>query len=153
MQPDLRLFRPDAIVGLLAWLRLAAALTMAAVLLILGTRLALPHWPWVIPIGLLGFNCLLWLRGRRHDVGSTELALHLLVDSSALWLLFWATGGATNPFVSLLLVPVALAAVSLGATQAISVSLLCVLGYTALLARYLFEAAHPRGMSWVLSDM
>ncbi|GAA5218301.1 HAMP domain-containing sensor histidine kinase [Corallincola platygyrae] len=58
-----------------------------------------------------------------------QLAMDLLLLSA--WL--WFSGGATNAFVSLLLLPVALAAVSLPRNAIVVLSLLALTGYSVLL--------------------
>lgn len=143
MQSLFNIFRPDALVALLAVLRLAAALVMLGVLAVVQQQFALSNWLWLLPLGLLAFNGVLWRRGQWRDASSTEIATHLSFDTVALFLMFWLSGGATNPFVSLFLLPVALSAVSLALTQAVAVSGLCIAAYTVLLLRYLDHTTHP----------
>ena len=59
--------------------------------------------------------------GPVHATGASqdaEVALHLAVDIAALHVVLYFTGGSTNPFVSLYLVPISLAATSLPARYA-----------------------------------
>lgn len=60
-------------------------------------------------------NVFTWWRLRRVDraVGEQELFLHLFSDVVILAALLYFTGGSTNPFISLFLVPLTLAAASL----------------------------------------
>lgn len=143
MQPLFNIFRPDALVALLAVLRLAAAVAMIGVLAVLQQRFGLSDWLWLLPLALLAFNLALWLRGQWQDASSSEIAAHLCFDTIALFLMFWLSGGATNPFVSLFLLPVALGAVALALPQAMVVSGLCIAAYTVLLLRYLDHSSHP----------
>ncbi len=61
-----------------------------------------------------------------------EVALHLAVDIAALTSVLYFTGGPTNPFVSLYLVPISLAATSLPAAYAWLIGVLCGAGYSFL---------------------
>lgn len=143
MQPLFNIFRPNALVALLAVLRLAAAVAITGVLVAVQQRFDLSNWLWLLPAALLVFNAVLWWRGQWRDASSTEIAAHLCFDTAALFLMFWLSGGATNPFVSLFLLPLALGAVSLALIQAVVVSSLCIAAYTVLLVRYLDYASHP----------
>ncbi len=69
----------------------------------------------LIVVGLIGINlvCLGWLRWRQHDVSSSDLFVALLADVLALTLLLYLSGGTNNPFTSLYLLQVTLAAVLL----------------------------------------
>lgn len=74
-----------------------------------------------------------------------ELFAHLVLDTLALSaLLYWA-GGSSSPFVSLYLLPIAIAAASLPSAQAWLIALLAGLAYTGLLVAFLsppHTAAH-----------
>jgi two-component system sensor histidine kinase RegB len=61
-----------------------------------------------------------------------EVLLHLAVDIVALTAVLYFTGGATNPFVSLYLVPISLAATSLPTRYAWITVALCGAGYSFL---------------------
>lgn len=101
-----------------------------------------PVWLWPLPLAILGINLLLWLRLRhKATIGATELCIHLICDSGALLLVLWPTGGASNPFVSFFLVPVALGSVLLPRRHAIALTTLCIAAYTALLWHYLDSGA------------
>jgi len=82
------------------------------------------HWGFHIPMPLLPMAAVLALMGLfslstawrlRQDVPATqvEFLAHLLTDLTAFAVLVFFSGGATNPFVSLMLVPVIIAAISL----------------------------------------
>src|SRR5690606_13943277 len=71
------------------------------------------------------------LRGRGTP-GEAEFFLHLLVDVLGLSLLLYFTGGANNPFVSYLLVPVTIAAATLSWRYTTALTL-CALGCYSLL--------------------
>jgi len=82
------------------------------------------HWGLHIPMPLLPMATVLALMGSfslstawrlRQDVPATQMEFlaHLLADLTAFSVLVFFSGGATNPFVSLMLVPVVIAAISL----------------------------------------
>jgi two-component system sensor histidine kinase RegB len=104
-----------------------------------GTRLLDGPWPVAAVGALLTGNlvllAVLWWRSRdRHAGRDPEIFAHLLADQVVLFLLVALTGGAANPFVMLLLLPLALAAVLLPGRYVIVLLLTAVLGYLALLA-------------------
>jgi two-component system sensor histidine kinase RegB len=69
----------------------------------------------------------------RARVTTTELTAQLLVDIIAVAALAYVTGGATNPFLSYLLVPVCIAAATLPSRHAWTVSLVGIALYGLLL--------------------
>lgn len=71
-----------------------------------------------------------------------EVALQLLVDIGALTALLYLGGGATNPFASLYLVPIALAAVGLHRGYAIAIASVCIAAYV-LLMRFFIPLQYP----------
>ncbi|NDP48873.1 MAG: HAMP domain-containing histidine kinase [Sulfuriferula multivorans] len=82
------------------------------------------HWGVQIPMPLLPMGAVLSLMGLfslstawrlRLDAPATQMEFlaHLLADLTAFAVLVFFSGGATNPFVSLMLVPVVIAAISL----------------------------------------
>jgi len=75
----------------------------------------LPVLPMAIVIaGLLALNLRTWWRVRRAlPVGHAELFAELLADVAALTALLYLSGGSTNPFVSLYLLPLSVAAAAL----------------------------------------
>ena len=82
------------------------------------------HWGIGIPMPLVPISAVLLLMGLfalstawrlRQDAPATQLEFlaHLLTDLTAFAVLVFFSGGVTNPFVSLMLVPVVIAAISL----------------------------------------
>ena len=68
-------------------------------------------------VGLIVANLFTWRRSRHLDeAGNPEIFFQLLIDVSALTVLCYLSGGATNPFMSMYLLPLAIGAVLL--TQA-----------------------------------
>jgi len=100
--------------------------------------LALPLAPMLSVVGaLLVLLLLTWVRLRwGGPVREAELFAQLLVDVAALALLIYFTGGATNPFVSLFLLPLSVAAALLSAPQAWAMAFVTVACYTLLLEYY-----------------
>ncbi len=80
-----------------------------------GLKIPLPLLPMVTVLGLMGVFALATAWRLRLDVPATqtEFLAHLLADLTAFAVLVFFSGGVTNPFVSLMLVPVVIAAVSL----------------------------------------
>lgn len=133
---DLRLDQ-RRIVLLRWWLILAAALALVSAPTLLGLALPLPPMLAVL-LALAGFNAWLqWRRPRGQAISGGELFGQLCVDLTALVVLLYLSGGAANPVISLLLVPVAVAALSLPGRLTAVVTLLAVLGYSLLTWLYL----------------
>ena len=119
------------------WVALAA---MAALTVLLPAALAipLPTAPLLAIIGITAlFNGVALWRAKRADAAApVELFSHLLVDIAALGALVFFRGGATNPLVSLLLPPVAIAALTLPGRSVLAVGLAAVAMYSALMVFY-----------------
>lgn len=79
--------------------------------------------------------CLMWQEQRSAAIANS-VALQLAVDGLLLALIFAAIGGASNPAISYLLVPISLAALLLTPKLCFAVTLGYVLIYTALLFLY-----------------
>jgi len=121
----------------LAWLRLCAvagqALTVAVVAF--GMRLPIPLTGLALGIlALLLFAVFVFWRLRQPwPVTSLEAVAHIAVDIAALTWLLHLTGGETNPFVSLLVLPITLAAAALPLRHVAIVALLAAVCYLALI--------------------
>lgn len=122
-------------------LRLARALMIAceaAAILLLPTLLALrlPMAPMLAVVALHALNLgLSWLRSRHGPSRPPELFLQLAADAAALAALVYFSGGYANPFISLLLLPLILCAVSIPARYAWAMTFWVAVLYS-LLARY-----------------
>ncbi|HEX6832828.1 MAG TPA: ATP-binding protein [Rudaea sp.] len=77
-----------------------------------------------------------WRLRRAPPIGESEIVAHLFIDIAALAGVLALTGGASNPFVSLLIVPVALAATALSARHVAAVIMIACAAYLALLIAY-----------------
>ena len=89
-----------------------------------------------ISAGLLAFNVFTHAWARTHTASSPALVLQLLVDMLALTALLYLSGGPSNPFVSLYLVPVALAAICLEIGPMLALTIVSAVLYTALLRHH-----------------
>jgi len=100
--------------GHLFWLRSLAIigqlLTIAFVQIFIGVKLPLPAMLLVIALEVM-FNALTWWRvSRQRPESNIELFGQIWVDLGALSALLFLSGGTTNPFVSLYLPSLAIAA-------------------------------------------
>ena len=133
---NLRLNQRRAIV-LRWWLLAAVAFAVSAAPGLLD--LSLPRLPMLAVVALVAaFNA--WLQWRAFSdeaTGAVELFGQLVVDLVALGILLYLSGGAANPLISFLLVPVAVAALSLPGRLTAAVALLAVAIYTLLMWFYL----------------
>ncbi len=83
-------------------------------------------------------NFFTWLRMRRPSpVGENELFIHLALDVAALTALLYFSGGSTNPFVTLYLLPLALTAAALPAGYAWAMAAVTITCYTLLMFFYI----------------
>src|SRR5574340_612129 len=93
---------------------------------------SLPYLPMLGVVSLLAaFNALTLLRVRQASrVGEGEVFAQLMVDVTALTVLLFFSGGPANPFVSLYLPWIAVAAAILAVRLAWLVAALCLAGYS-----------------------
>lgn len=122
-------------------LRLILWSAALAMLLWLGVAgLPYPLW-WLVALwGLQG----LWLALSR----TMTKAWPLVVDMALLTLLFAGSGGHTNPFVSLYLLPVVIALLAKAERQALWVALAAALGYSTLMLLPEDQGWHRAGHYW-----
>ena len=113
----------------LRWLATAGqAATILVATWVLGLPLAqVPLWTGVAVLAL--FNTYAQLRVHGTDTAPTTAFAHILVDVTVLtWMVGWS-GGITNPFGSLFLILIALAALALPARWTLAVAAACLIGY------------------------
>lgn len=86
--------------------------------------IVLPRAPMFAVLALMtAFNShVLWRTLNAGQVGASELFGQLCVNLAALAILLYMSGGAANPLISFLLVPVAMAALSLPGTLTLLVA-------------------------------
>ncbi|MFA6015215.1 MAG: ATP-binding protein [Gallionellaceae bacterium] len=101
-------------------------------------NMSLPWLPMILCIVVLALlNLFSWLRLRmQHSVSNLELFAQLSVDVAALSVLLYFAGGSTNPFVSLYLLPLVIAAATLPARYTWAMALLTTACYTVLMKYY-----------------
>ena len=129
----------------------AQLITLAVVWKIL--ELELEWQPMLLAIaGLVFINLLTWLRLRNNSpVPNPELFAQLGVDVIALTILLYYSGGSTNPFVSLYLLPLVIAAATLPPRYTWGMAVLTTLCYTFLMKFYVPLSMH--GQSSANSSM
>jgi two-component system sensor histidine kinase RegB len=121
---------------LLFWLRAVAIASQIAAIAVAHAVLdgPLPLRELGLAVGALALWNVLSYRSvhTERTVQDGEVVLHLAVDIAVFTAVLYYTGGPTNPFVSLYLVPISLAATSLPARHAWLTAALCGAGYALL---------------------
>jgi len=134
-------FAPSALTRTLAWLRLCAITGQSSAVLFaaLWMRMEIPVLPLMVVIGLYAiFAAFASFRlTMPWRVREWETIGHIAADTLVLSALLYLTGGATNPFVTLLLIPIALGAAALTIPALMTVAALTCLAYVFLLRHYL----------------
>jgi two-component system sensor histidine kinase RegB len=132
---------PFALTRMLAWLRLCAIAGQSVAVLVcaLWMHLAIPVLPLLTGIAALAVFAVFaaWRLGQPWPVREWETIGHVAVDTLVLGYLLYFTGGASNPFVTLLLVPIALAAAALSVPAVLAVAALAGIAYLTLIYCYL----------------
>lgn len=90
----------------------------------------------IIVLAELAFNVASWLRYQKLPLSEATLLVQLLADTLFLGALLYFSGGARNPFVSLFLVPIAIAALSLPKRFAWTITSVTILLYSVLMYFY-----------------
>jgi two-component system sensor histidine kinase RegB len=103
--------------------------------LVLHARLPLLSLALILGLHVV-LNGVAWLRLRAGGAALTEVALQLAVDAACIGALVFLTGGYANPFISLLLVPLILAAVTLPPLHAWGMAIWVGALYTLLMRFY-----------------
>jgi two-component system sensor histidine kinase RegB len=133
---NLRLNQRRAVI-LRWWLLAAVAIAVLSAPTLLD--IALPRVAMLAVVALMaGFNAWVQWRARSEEATDAgELFGQLCVDLVALAILLYLSGGAANPLISFLLVPVAVAALSLPGRLTAVVALLAVTLYSLLMWAFL----------------
>ncbi|MBL8297096.1 MAG: HAMP domain-containing histidine kinase [Rhodanobacteraceae bacterium] len=130
-------FGIPAVARTLAWLRFSAVVgqTATVVFVTQGLQIALDTQNLYTGIALLGVFALAvsWRLAQPWPVAAGELMLHVAIDTVVLGWLLYLTGGATNPFAALLLLPITLVATALSPRHVIAVALMSLGTYLVLL--------------------
>ena len=133
----------------LFWLRNLAIMVQLLVIIsamsFLGIELPFEALMVVISIETLFNLFMAWRLKNSFPVSETEIVINLAFDSLILGALLYYTGGSTNPFVSLFLVPIALAASFISLSYVISIAVLAIVLYSFLmLNHYSLPSTHGR---------
>ena len=106
----------------------------------------------VVIMSLIVVNSYTWLRAKSvSDASNIEIFSQLLIDVAALSALFYFAGGATNPFISMYLLPLAISAVLLPQAWVWILAIISIVVYSSLM--WLFPAnehAHHASQSFSL---
>lgn len=128
---------PTALTRTLAWLRLCAIAGQSAAIAFSAwvMQLPIPVPPLLAGVGVLVLFEAFALWRLRHPVPVREWEAigHIAVDTLVLGYLLYFTGGAGNPFSTLLLVPIAMSAAALRLRAIMVVAALAGLAYLMLL--------------------
>ncbi len=128
---------PFALTRTLAWLRICAIAGQSVAVLFCAwwLQLQIPLLPLLVGIGLLGVFAVFaaWRLSQPWPMREWETVGHIAADMLVLGYLLYFTGGAGNPFITLLLVPIALTAAALSARALLTVSALAAVVYVILL--------------------
>jgi two-component system sensor histidine kinase RegB len=105
------------------------------ILALYQASIPLPYAPLISAIAALGLLSLIaWSRLRETaQTSQRELVMQLLGDIAALSLLFYFSGGYSNPFIWMYLLPITVAAVALRAAYAWLIASLSIASYTLLM--------------------
>jgi len=128
---------PSALTRTLAWLRICAIAGQSVAVLFCAwwMHLNIPLLPLLLGIGLLAVFAVFaaWRLGQSWPMRERETLVHIAVDMLMLGYLLYFTGGASNPFITLLLVPIALTATALSVRALFAVSAIAFFVYVVLL--------------------
>lgn len=138
-QSDLSVRRQQMVTVM--WMRTLALAAQFLLLAVVGLLLKV-SLPWPVLTVILGalvlLNGITYIRLRQgHSVGSFEVAAQLFADLAAFSFVLYFTGGVTNPFVSLYLPLLGLAAALLPWAQVAVLALFSVVAYTVLMGNYI----------------
>jgi two-component system, sensor histidine kinase RegB len=100
---------------------------------------------------LIVINAYTWIRSSRvSEPSNLEIFVQLLIDVTALSALFYFSGGAANPFVSMYLLPVAISAVLLSQIWVWVLACISMAAYSYLMLLYPNQHAQHNGQSFSL---
>jgi two-component system sensor histidine kinase RegB len=131
---------PFALARTLAWLRLCAIAgqSMAVMVCSWWMQINIPTLSLLLGIDMLAVFAVFaaWRISQPWPVREWETVCHVAADTLVLGYLLYFTGGASNPFVTLLLVPIALSAAALSERAVLAVAAIAVAAYVVLLHWY-----------------
>ncbi len=139
---------------LLFWYRSVSIIGQIATSILAKTIFSFPLNGWGIAAvisTLIVVNSFTWLRSRHiTDPANVEIFIQLFIDIVALSALFYFSGGATNPFVSMYLLPLAIGAVLLPKSWVWILAVASMAAYSYLMWLYPNEHAHHHQQSFTL---
>ncbi|SEL32887.1 two-component system, sensor histidine kinase RegB [Colwellia chukchiensis] len=121
-------------------------LTVLIVYFVMSLQIALLPLMAVIAVESIFHIFSIWLF-RQREAGNSAIVFQLLADVVFLTVLLSLSGGATNAFVSLLLLPIVIAAVSLPASYLLFISSSAIASYSILLLTMPEHSMHHMDMS------
>lgn len=128
---------PFALTRTLAWLRLCAIAgqSMAVMVCSWWMHIDIPTLSLLLGIDLLAVFAVFaaWRISQPWPVREWEAVCHIVADTLVLSYLLYFTGGARNPFVTLLIVPIALCAAALSVRAILAVAAIAGAAYFVLL--------------------
>jgi two-component system, sensor histidine kinase RegB len=128
---------PFALMRTLAWLRLCAIAGQCIAVMVCSwwMHLGIPTLPLLLGIDMLAVFAVFaaWRIRQAWPVREWEAVCHIASDTLVLGYLLYFTGGASNPFITLLLVPIALSAAALSVRSILAVATLAGTAYLVLL--------------------
>ena len=119
-----------AILRLITCLGVAVALTYLEFTLHHDPDLRLGWLIWCLLSLLSGVNL---VRAKQNNAGADELYAYLILDSALIVALIYFTGGANNPFITYLLVPIVISAATQSRGKTWALCLLGILAYSLLM--------------------
>jgi len=128
---------PFALTRTLAWLRLCAIAGQSTAVMICSwwMHIDIPTLSLFLGIDLLAVFAVFaaWRISQSWPVREWETVCHIVADTLVLVYLLYFTGGASNPFITLLLVPIALSAAALSIRAILAVAAIAGAAYFVLL--------------------
>lgn len=125
------------LVALRWWLLAGEVAAILAVPAVLGIPLPLAPMLAVSSLQVVANGLLARRIAHERAFGESELFMQVLLDIAALAVLMFFSGGAANPLISLLLPPVAIAALTLSARLVATVAVIAAAAYSLLMVVYL----------------
>lgn len=131
---------PFALTRTLAWLRLCAIAgqSMAVMVCSWWMHIDIPTLSLLLGVDMLAVFAVFaaWRISQPWPVREWETVCHIVADTLVLSYLLYFTGGATNPFITLLLVPIALGAATLSVRGVLAIAAITAAAYFVLLCWY-----------------
>jgi two-component system sensor histidine kinase RegB len=136
----------------LAWLRLIASVgqTLAIFAAVVWLKLSIPVVALMAGVAALaaGGALGLWRAQSSRPIGPAEVIGYFAFDMLELAYMLYLTGGSSNPFISLLILPIALAATALPMRHVVIVTALAAAAYGLLIVAHVpLPALHQHDVS------